>query len=423
MPDVRSSIAAVLSERQPVPLVSNQPADLVEPAELPAERTPTAKVFDLGNGQRRAKVYTCPVHYHDGSCLRAIDCTVKRKPLDDPLPQFPFEARSGLWHAHFDSVRPWNYRFAMGDSWVEHEALFDESDSLSIRVDTHNAGVKETITLLDEKAPTRFDWRTQWSKSRGGIIVPNPTAVDAGGRRVPVHIQESNGILTCELDVATAKFPIQLDPTSVIATSDGFFYSYDGSPATYASVRNVTSASASYTNQLVVGQDASGGFEVYRSPARFAIPNMTSISAASMFLEGSNDTSTVDFDIYIHTAGPWYAGVDIRDFTHFTGWKSSGAYDGTVLNNSWNSSSWSATWNEITFAAAGLSAILAAKNTTLCLVLISKEDYDSSEPTDWELVSFEPHTVSGKEPYLSLTYTLQLPAPVFMNNYRRRRAS
>ncbi|MFA5186604.1 MAG: hypothetical protein WC551_09030 [Patescibacteria group bacterium] len=416
--DVRTGIAAIVAAHKVIPL-NNTPTDVAEPLEIISERTATAKIFDIGNGERQAHIYPCPVHYKtpEGTFV-SIDPAVKRKPLLDPLPGFQYEVKSGLYHAHFDKDRPWNYRFCLGDAWVEYEALFEESESLTIKVETSRVGVKETVTLKDKSALVKLQWRVTWSSGESVIITPAIAAVDASGKRVPASTSESDGVLTCELDISGATFPITVDPSSVVATNDGFVNSAD---ATFDTARNAAAGDYADASSLSIGLTKPSTYSVYRTFCSFAIPDMSAVSAASFFAYGLSDASTTDFEIYIHTST--YSDPLVKeDFDLFDGHQATGAYNGTVLNNTWDSSSYSATWNEIVFNAAGKSAVLAKKADTLKLVLISKEDFADSAPTGSEGVMFCPSTESGKEPYLSITFTPpQLPAPRNMDTFRHRR--
>ncbi len=191
--------------------------------------------------------------------------------------------------------------------------------------------------------------------------------------------------------------------TNITTTNDG--YTYNNSIVSYAAARDATAGLSAQTDQWIVGQNYSAPDRtVYRSFASFAIPNMSAISAASLFLDGLTDNSTTDFEIYIVTST--YSNPLVKeDFDVFDGHQTGEADNGTVLNSAWNSSAYSADWNEITFDADGLAAILAKSNSTLSIALISKEDYDNSAATDGEYVSFESSGESGKEPYLLITYT------------------
>lgn len=382
----------------------NESIDVVENGEIVSERTVNAKIFDLNNGKRQAKVYSCPIHWKDkDGKFKNIDLTVKRKPLADDLPQFEYETKSGVYHAHFTKNKPWNYRLVVGDSWIEYEALFEESDSLQIEVETTNVGIKETITLLDKNAPTILQWKIDGkSVDEAPIYLLKPHAVDAKGNDVPVTSDGTdNLILTYELDTTNAVFPVVLDPTSVTATNDG---APGGANAVYNTIRNSSDPPGLDVRWGVGQQWVDPYYYIYRSFGSFALPEMSSVSACSLFLNGYGDYSDTDFDIYIHTSTHSDPLVK-ADFDLFDGHQATGSYNGTVLNNSWNSVDYSADWNEIVFNGAGLTAVLAKQNDTFNIVVISKEDYGNSTPTNQEKVTFNQSSIGGSEPYLSITYT------------------
>ena len=399
--DVKQKIGVLVATGAKVPVVANTPVDKVEVGEILSERTANAKVFSLGGNVRRAKVYANPIHWQDADgSFKAIDTDVKLKPLDDAKRAvYPYEVKSGLYDAHFKADKPHDYRMEIGDSFVEYEALFEESPSLTVKVETTGLGVKETITLKDETAPTKLSWNVTEQRGKTAIITPDPTAIDADGKDVPVMVSRDGAVLTAELDTRDAIFPVRVDPTSVVASNDGYLYGYDAS--TYNTARN---ASSGRGPNVAYGIGQSTGFTVQRAFTSFAIPDMVSLTSASLFLYSYNDVSDVDFDLYIHTS-TYSTPLAAGDFDLFDGHQASGAYTGTVLNDAWNSVSFQYDWNEITFNASGLSAIIAKKNDTFKMVLISKEDYDGSQPAASEYSLFRSSSTVGSEPYLSITYT------------------
>jgi len=384
-----------------------KPVDRVEVGEIISKRTANAKVFGLGGNKRRARIYSCPIHYKDvDGKFKTIDVNVKRKSVLLLIAsKYEYGVDSGIYKAHFDKDKPWNYRFEVGDKWVEYEALFEESESLSIDVETSVRGVKETITLLNKNTPTKFRWNIQ---SNG--LNPNPPyAVDANGDFVPVSEALKDNILTYTLDVSKAVYPIILDPSTTIeATNDGAVYNQDIS---YAATRDDTEGIGAATNRLYVGQTLAN-YGVYRAFASFAIPAMTACSACNLLLYGHTNGSTTDFNIYIHSS-TYVDAPTITDFPLFDGRRTAQADNGTILNDAWNSSGFNLNgWNTITLNASGRADVLGAQGGTLKLCLISKEDYDNSEPADDEYLMFESSRTVNKEPYLDITYTALIPQAV-----------
>jgi len=405
--DVKKSIATIKKAKQAIPII-NTPEDVLTPGEIISERTANAKVFRTANpGERKAKVYGFPIHWKDtDGKFKTPDFRVKRKPLADAMQTHQYEVKSGTYHAHFKADKPYDYRLEIGDSFIEYKALFDESDSLTVQTETLRNGVKETITLNDNNAPTTLSWKV--TRSGTGISTPPPTAKDVNGENISVSVSQKKDILTYDVDVTNAVFPIEVDPTSSIeATNDGDITS---SAATYSDSRNASTGTTN-SSLLRFGQRniTDSTFIVFRFFSSLVIPDMNEIISASFVAYGYGDESGgLDFNCYLFEStytDPLTGG----DFDLFDGWESSGTYTGTVLNDAWSTSSWSATWNTITINAAGLSAIFAKKNDTLKLTGISSEDYNASPEPAYNVnnyVGFWSHTEDGKEPYLSITYTI-----------------
>ena len=381
--------------------------------EIKSQRTANTQVFKGSkSGEFTAKIYAGNKYYFDEDSLEYEEINTSVKEISslaksNPLRKHDKFVDAGNYKATWFDGKPWNYKFFVGDSWIEYEALFEQSDVVTIKIETSNIGVKEIITLKDNTAPSEFSWRV--TREGDGIITPPPTAEDANGKNVPVVSNQVGDILTYEVNTAGAVYPIELDPTtSVTVTNDGRVYANN---ATYTTARNANAGTAD--GSIQIGQTT--GYYVIRSFFSFAIPNMATLTTASLFLYGYSDDSTTDFAIYLHTSN--YSNPLVgEDFDQLDGWRASGTYVGTILNNSWNSSSYSTTWNQIDFNADGLTAILAKKNSIFKMVAISNEDYISSQPTQPENVWFLNSANTGKEPYLSITFTLQADGTVCTAN-------
>ncbi len=379
--------------------------------EITKERTVNAKMYDAGGGQRQAKIYAAPIHYTDSKgVMQDIDLTPCTKSVSDSLrAKYAREITKAPYRLHYSPDKAWDYRMEAGDSFVEFKALFEPSDDLSVDVQRTNMGVKETITLHNGHAPTKLQW--EFARSGSGIHLPEPTAVDAEGKPVSVKVSEKARVLTYEIDTAGAVFPIEIDPTSEItAANDGYAYSNN---STYTTARNAGTGTGNTDTLIIIGQQyATYTYSVRRGFLSFSIPGAASVSACSLFLYGDYDGSTVDFDVYIHTS-TYTNPLAKEDFDLFDGHEASGQYSGTILNDTWNSADFlSADWNEFTFNNDGLTAVLGSQGNTFKVAMLSKEDYDSSQPgSDTEWVRFNSSYTEDKEPYLSITYTPP-PTPV-----------
>ncbi len=403
---------------------------------LRTETSETFKAAPLPDGKPRfqAKVYSGQHFWKDADAdtLRPLDLTVREISALarlNPLRTHDKYVDAGPYVAKWMNDIPGNFRMETGGLALEYRAIYD-GKGIVVQTEPIPDGMKETITLADENAATTLRWLVQTDgtlvaqednsfnvRARDGstpMRIDAPRAWDKNGKPVMVVASVAGDTLTFKVTVLPGQeYPLTVDPTSIIATNNGYAYSDNTDPPTYTDARNAITGSAKATNMFSVGQLID--FRIGRGFASFVIPDMSSISAASLFLEGNGDASVVDFEIYINTS-TYSSPLVKEDFDLFDGWQASGAYNGSILNNTWNSSSYSATWNEIVFNAAGLAAVLAKKNDTFKIVVLSKEDYNSSEPTDAEWINFESATTAGKEPYLSITYTLAPTAPTNFTN-------
>lgn len=176
--------------------------------------------------------------------------------------------------------------------------------------------------------------------------------------------------------------------------------------ATYPDTRGqLDGAGGIATSNMRVGQSISGGFTLYRSFTLFVIPEMTTCSACTLYVDGQSDASTTDFEVYV-VAGTQGSTIESTDFPAVDGWATGGnLYTGSVMNDTWNSSSYSAGWNAIVFNAAGRDSIVAAQGDTLFVALISKEDYVSSQPGGDEYLLFSDPNPPNEGAFLSITYS------------------
>jgi len=358
-------------------------------AEIKSMRTKNAETFKADNkGKLTAKIYAHEKYYYD---------TVAKEYREKT---FTYDGKA----------------FASRGYSIEYKPLFKENTAnLTTAKEQTATGVKETITLKNVDAPTLLSWtivtNATYTLDGGAVtftangevmfVTQAPTAWDRDGKPVKVTVSIDKGVLIYDVDVKAAAFPVTVDPTTTIISAN--FAKVYTSNADYATARNATTGDYIGVLNLYVGQYDQD--LIHRFFITIVIPDITTLTAASLFLNGSNDESTTDFDIYIHIS-TCNTPVDIGDFDLFDGHQASGAYNGTILNDTWNTSSYSADWNEIVFNAAGLAAILAKKNDTFKLVAISSRDYAATAPSGAERVTFDGTQVPGNEPYLSITYTL-----------------
>jgi len=361
--------------------------------ELIELRTANSETYNICNGKRLTHVHTQPKYYKNIT-------TGKYEAISTPT---------------VDSFKGY-YSFTHLSHSVSYTPLFN-IDDIEIINNKSNTGIKQTIILKNDKAPTKLTWQVNTNAiieyNNGQLIFTDnngdflfrtlkPRAWDENNNDISIKVTYINSLLIYELDVSKPlTYPVTVDPTTTMqVANDGGIYKSDN---IYNTARDATDGTNAVTNFLQVGQRPGTPIYVNRVFLSFAIPKIGTCLSGSFFINGSTDISTDNFDIYIHTST--YTAIQTADFELFDGWTSGSAHDGTILNDSWNSDDYSVGWNECVFNAAGLAAILAKQNGTFKIVLISKEDYDRSAPANDERIVFNSSEAVGFEPYLSLVYT------------------
>ncbi|MDD5353034.1 MAG: fibronectin type III domain-containing protein [Candidatus Omnitrophica bacterium] len=411
-------------------LVSDGPQDTPLANEIVASRTANSEHIRLADGKALAHVYTQPIHFkNDKGKWKQIDTTLRPKPIIRRLlsPR-PYEVTSGVYVADFAETKEYNYKFADNGASVLFEARFDTSKAVSIGIETTRSGIKETIVLSDDSAPTRLEWGLTVdgtiqevtggfgvynSDGQLGFLIRAANARDAKGKELPVKTMLEKDVLVAEVDTTGAVYPITVDPTvQVTDTVTNSGNVIKGSTVTFLGARDATSGDAITSDMIMVGMRDSLHYDtwnVWRSFMSFPIPSsINAVSACSLYVYGNTDNSLDNFGIYLVGAKSYGNTLTTADFKLFNGWQSSGAYNGTILNNTWNTSSFLLNdWNKIVFASAGLDSLKLATGDTLRICMISKEDYDNSEPTWAEYVTFI-------NAYISFTYTV---LPVLATNF------
>lgn len=205
------------------------------------------------------------------------------------------------------------------------------------------------------------------------------------------------GLLLCLYGVASGN--AQTTYTTINAGKDSSVYNANG---VYLTARNAVGGVLQPTHE--VGLRASI-YSIYRLFMYFVIPPLynNTIVADSLCVHGDVDSSVTDFNVDILLASESKSVYADNDFSHFSGWQASGSYTGTVLNNTWNSSSYVAGYNKLVLNAAGTAAVTAAANDTLWVVLLSSKDYNATQPTTSEYINFSGNETAYR-PYLAITY-------------------
>jgi hypothetical protein len=395
-----------------------EPIDKVMVNEVVSQRTANKIVFKTANkNQFQARVYSTPVNYKatDGS-WKTIDTTLQEKAFLNKLSGYEYEIASGIYNADIKSEKEYNYRFRRGNASVAYEALFDTAKAVTIKVQPTTTGIKETVILADNTAPSSLSWKLTVegfvrSNSSGGwticdqqandqFMIEPLTALDANGKVVPITSTLINGTLTAVLDCKDAVFPVEVDPTTTVTILAANSGTTDSNNATYLTGRNATTVGNFYSTPFNVGQGKAAAYDIYRTFSAFIIPEMTACSACTLHVDGAGDYSTTDFNVNIFGAHSYRSTVTATDVNKFNGWQSSGAYNGTLLNDLWNTSSYSSAWNNIIFNAAGRDSLVAAKTDTLWIAMLSDRDVAATEPSGNEFIELTSSTA-----YLSITYS------------------
>ena len=180
--------------------------------------------------------------------------------------------------------------------------------------------------------------------------------------------------------------------------------------AVYATARDTDLGETAGSSYLAIGQRELGdSYQVFRAHLTFAIPEASAISACTLSLNGSDDNSDNEFVLYVLSAKSALAVLEEEDYSHFDGRQTAGAHDGVNLINTFTIGAdyVDEGWNVLTFNAAGLDSLLAYQGSTICLVVISEEDYNNSAPGvgEDEYLTVDALEDEGLEPHLDITYT------------------
>jgi hypothetical protein len=135
--------------------------------------------------------------------------------------------------------------------------------------------------------------------------------------------------------------------------------------------------------------------------ATFDIPDFgaDSLVSAKLYFDGAADLSATNFNLYV-IVSTQSGELATSDYNDFDGWQASGAYNGSILNNTWNTSSYSANWNYVTFSDTGIDSINIYENSSITLSLLSSRDYGDTTQTQNEIIGITQDTI-----YLNLITT------------------
>ena len=137
-----------------------EPIDTIAVNEIVSQRTATAKVFDVGGGQRKAVIGTAARHWKDDDGKwKVIDTSVrKRALLTSVLSKYEYATVSGTYKAYFDEESDSDYGYIANDSQIDFVFL-DTDSTVTVETETTDAGVKQTYVLSDKTAPDILRWK------------------------------------------------------------------------------------------------------------------------------------------------------------------------------------------------------------------------------------------------------------------------
>ena len=272
--------------------------------------------------------------------------------------------------------------------------------------------IQETWTF--DKDPKGNVWiRDYAQKDRDFVWDIEPYGYDANGNSIAVneYKQVSASVM------ASAAYPVVIDPTEVFVTSasDGYINNGTGG-IVYATEQSKAAGTNTISTQIYtqIGQrKVSTKYYIYRSYLYFdtsSLPDGATITSANLSLYGSVDTSTTDFDISVQHGMPTYPHdpLVVGDYDKTF-------YDGNGIGGSLSTASYVITgYNNISLNATGLSWISVTGTTKLCIR--SSRDISATAPTGDEYVTvYSYEKGAGYRPTLYVTYVSSGPPDVTTN--------
>lgn len=238
-------------------------------------------------------------------------------------------------------------------------------------------------------------------------VFARPVASDGAGRSVDCLYRRINhaqlgptmlvGVPVSWLADATG--PVVIDPTYLGEAADGHI---EGSSAAYATARSTSSNSSDTGVSSFVGQRWTGAaYIVWRTYLSFDTSAIGSdiVSAASIYVKASGDSSTADFDIIFYR----YAWADTlatsREANYDGAYGGSATIEGTLRNTS---AGWSTgTYYNMAIDPAGINTSGDSRYTC-----VSGEDTGNSTPVGSEYIQFylTEQSGTGDDPYLDITH-------------------
>ena len=246
-------------------------------------------------------------------------------------------------------------------------------------------------------------------------------AFDADNKAITISETAEHNIILYEADAKervvdagkgtkeSVKYPITIDPDTSFTTSssDGLVHAYDWD--VYLIARNKAEAYVVNTSSTLMNVGQTGGagyaYSVDRSCIYFntsAFPDALTISAASLKLYVSNDSSNTDFLITVQSGMPTYPHDPLvagdYNYSLYSG-------DGGSLTTAGIST---AAYSTITLNATGRGWVNKTGYTKF--MLRSSRDISGTAPTGVELIRIWTYEKgAGYRPTLEVTYTADAP--------------
>jgi len=391
-----------------------------------------------------ARVYARPKYFRDadGDTLRALDTTVREISALaklNPLKTHDRYVDAGPYTAQWMADAPGDYRMNAGSGSVKYRALFNAA----VKAEATETGMKETVTLADEKAPHTLRWTVETDGSlvanaQGGFDVrakdgtvpmqiQRPIAWDADNKPVMASATVEGDTLTFRVTVLPGqKYPVTVDPTTSVKTVlDAYLTSAD---ATYITARDRTEYQyATVGGYLFVGQTDDPIHTVYRTFLRFPLLanlNLQSVDACSLFVFVLLNNDPDSFDISA-VYSPHKGAPKIQWANDFNGWDSTGSYqpgiETWIMAEKNTSTITSGEWNGLAFTGDQWNALFMnvhASSDTFGVALLSSDDIINTAPTDSAYIVLRSSIYGGGStyaPYLSFSMTLKTPGPLVVH--------
>ena len=345
----------------------------------------------------------------DGDTLKPIDLTVKDISLlasINPFKKHDQYINAGPFAASWMKNKPADYRMDANGVYVKFTVLTIDK-GITVKVEPTNVGMKETITLIDETAPTTLQWQletdgTLVADGMGGFIIrdssnivrmqiPPPTASDNAGTPVVVLTSVSGDTLTYQVRLSgLEKYPITIDPTTDYVDTDATTGNVASQEATYNAARAIPTSLYMSGTTIQTGQSWTGtAFNVVRAPLTFdtsALDDVALISAATVKIQMTNKYGIGSVDSTYLVAGTFTgAAVDTSWFNDFGGWASgNNAY--TLTNYAPAKLPYAATNGDtltFTLNAAGLTAINKTGNT-IYMLICDRDRTNTAPVSPWD---------------------------------------